>query len=161
MSSATSRGFGGMVTASAARRGVDRAGELVGFPAGRGGAGGGVGGLVGGRAGDPPGHFRLDDLRCGLFDEQPLGGHQRRGHGAEYRRLAGGGRHGDDDEDVDGFGPAGPGFHDGAAPGGGRQHRERDAAGQVGRGLGGLGDPGHLIGQPRRERVGREHWERA
>ena len=68
--------------------------------------------------------------------------------GGEHRRLARPGRERDDGEQVGGFAPAGADFDDDAAAGGGGQAGQREAAGEVGRGLGGLGHGGDHVGDP-------------
>src|SRR6185437_1904302 len=96
------------------------------------------------------------DAGFGQLDQFGLGGADRVDHDVEHRGLAVAGWEGDQHEQVGGFDPAGPDLDHGAAAGGGGQGGQGDASGEVGWGLGELGDGGDGVGDPGGQGVDRE-----
>ena len=96
---------------------------------------------------------------AGPVGEGAFGEQEWLGHGGEHWGLAGAGWEGDDGEDVHRFPPGAADDDLGLAAGGGGQGGEGDAAGEVGRGLGELGDGRYLVGHPAGQHVDGERWQ--
>ena len=79
------------------------------------------------------------------------------GEGGEDAALAGPGVHAHGHEQAQRLAPAGPGFDLDGAGGDGGEHGQGEHAGQVGWGLGGGGDRGHVLPQPAGQDL---DWER-
>jgi hypothetical protein len=146
-----------------------RCGELVGGRLGVGSVVDGLGAVFGGVgavgcAGHVGGvrvsgtcfHLRSRPKGSGVLLQCPFGCEDGRGHRGEDRRLAASRREGDDHEQVGRLAPARPDFDHGPSAGCSGQARERQAAGQVGRCLGEIGECGHHVGEPAWQRIKRK-----
>ena len=80
----------------------------------------------------------------------------RAGQGGEHAALAGPGVHAHGHEQAQRLAPAGPGLDLDRAGGDGGEHGQGEHAGQVGWGLGGGGDRGHVLAQPAGQDLDRE-----
>ncbi|MCP9971419.1 hypothetical protein LUX39_45795 [Actinomadura madurae] len=100
----------------------------------------------------------IGDVGLCLVAQHRLGGPDRCRHRREHLGLAVAGAEGDDGEQVGGLAPAAR-LHPDLAAGGDRQDGQGEAPGQIGRGLGLLGQPGAVLGEPVRQHRQRELWQ--
>ncbi len=138
------------------RLGVGSVGDRFGPVFGGVGALGGAGHFGGVRVSGPRFHLRPGPQRRGVFLQGAFGGEDRRGHRGEHWRLSASRRQGDDHEQVGRLVPAWPNFDHGPSTGCSCQAREGEAARQVGRRLGEVGECGHHVAEPGWQRVKRK-----
>ena len=148
---------GGVIDQPPRHRGHDQVGGLGGpgdrlrlaflLLVGGGLAGGGLG-VGGGLVGDAAQGDGFGDRREGGGGLVAFELGDRAGEGGEDAALAGAGVHAHGHEQAQRLAPAGPGLDLDGAGGDGGQDGQGEHAGQVGWGLGGGGDRGHVLAEP-------------